>query len=111
MTTELAAQAKIERLAAFIGKKIFKKQDIDFVTGEPRIWFIDENEFWWNPLTDWNHWRQVEEKVMEDEKLLERYVHKVCLFCHAHGLSTVMRPDLPERVDALLSALNSHEAR
>lgn len=27
------------------------------------------NKLDWNPLADWNHWRQVEEKVMENQAL------------------------------------------
>src|SRR3990167_9622386 len=27
----------------------------------------------WNPLTDWNDWRMVEEKIIEDEKLSEAF--------------------------------------
>ena len=30
----------------------------------------------WNPLTDWNHWRQVEEKIMEDEELWEEMMEQ-----------------------------------
>ena len=32
----------------------------------------------WNPLTDWNAWRQAEEKVMEDEHLHKEFVGEVC---------------------------------
>lgn len=28
----------------------------------------------WNPLTDWNHWREVEEKIMEDDKRLRIFL-------------------------------------
>ncbi len=59
----------------------------------------------WNPLTDWNHWRQVEEKVMEDEDLWEEFAQhlfgnescRIQLWLH-------MKADLPTRVSALISA-------
>jgi len=28
----------------------------------------------WNPIFDWNHWREVEEKIMEDDKRLRIFL-------------------------------------
>lgn len=55
----------------------------------------------WNPRLDWNHWRQVEEKVMEDEQLAESFVYKIL----RPGIpQSLYRADLPTRVSALISA-------
>ena len=61
----------------------------------------------WNPLTDWNHWRQVEEKVMEDEVLLEIFVskvHKQCCGLDQRMFLAYIKADLPTRVSALIAA-------
>jgi hypothetical protein len=61
----------------------------------------------WNPLTDWNHWRQVEEKVMEDEYLFGEYLDNICNEEDDNEIA-VMKADLPTRCKALLAALSSH---
>ena len=38
---------------------------------------VDESSGLWNPLTNWNHWRQVEERIMESEELSMRYTVKL----------------------------------
>lgn len=38
------------------------------VCGAKSDYACDMHDCFWNPLTDWNHWRQVEEKIMEDDK-------------------------------------------
>lgn len=62
----------------------------------------------WSPLTDWNHWRQVEEKVMEDEKLIKAFMAqlvtgtgKASRYWHTHPY---LKANLPTRVDALSAA-------
>ncbi len=62
----------------------------------------DIHALMWNPLTDWNHWRQVEEKVMEDERLKAWFFADFC-----DEIETYLQADLPTRVDALLAALDS----
>jgi len=32
-------------------------------------------ELGWNPLTDWNNWREVEEKIQGDEALAKVFYH------------------------------------
>jgi hypothetical protein len=69
----------------------------------------NDKPFDWNPLADWNHWRQVEEKVMEDEKLIHRYWDEVM---RANILTPIPRlvfifADLPTRVSALIAAHQS----
>ncbi len=67
----------------------------------------------WNPLIDWNAWREIEEKIMEDEQLFTEWVWTIASpgmnarpvsleFCEA---------DLPTRARALYlaySSLNGH---
>lgn len=60
----------------------------------------------WNPLENWNHWRQVEEKVMEDCHLWTKFSF---IFAEdpemGNGLMIeYMHADLPTRVSALISA-------
>lgn len=66
----------------------------------------DDYDEVWNPLTDWNHWRQVEEKVMEDETLFFEFS---VVLADSFG-TPLIRADLPTRVDALLAALDSLKA-
>lgn len=71
-----------------------------------------------NPLTDWNHWRQVEEKIMEDRKILESYIEEVVgVLLTRHivefqkgnfsSAALMLLADLPTRCKALLAALDS----
>jgi hypothetical protein len=70
----------------------------------------------WNPLTDWNHWRQVEEKVMENQTLWLEFRRQYNLWSkqddfradnYDHHWKVYMKADLPTRCRALLSALDS----
>lgn len=67
----------------------------------------------WDPLSDWNHWRQAELKVMENEKLQNHYFHKVLLDgAYVRGsvlpmFQIFMKADLPTRCRALITALDS----
>lgn len=56
----------------------------------------------WNPLTDWNHFRQVEEKVMEDEQLFN--VYRIEL---EKSFGGIIAADLPTRISALIAAHQS----
>jgi len=63
----------------------------------------------WNPLTNWNHWRQVEEKVMEDEELWGALV-KECSASATRYLEKwspyeYIMTDLHTRCKALVSVL------
>lgn len=100
--TDKTQVEKIERLAEFMG---WKKRELHDTFRSP--YWESDGEFvvWlevWNPLTDWNHWRQVEEKVMEDEDLWNWFMADFC-----DEVTTYVQADLPTRVDALLSALDS----
>ena len=72
----------------------------------------DEYEYAFNPLEDWNDWRMVEEKVMEERTLFIDYLNRigegyegpsvhVDIFIHLH------KSTLEQRVDALISAYQS----
>lgn len=63
-------------------------------------------------MMDWNHWRQVEEKVMErDENLVlwERFMEAIVEFNETHPswneLWNTHKADLPTRCKALVSVL------
>ena len=59
----------------------------------------------WNPLTDWNHWRQIEQKLtdgsMENIELWAKSLGD------KYSLYEYMEADLPTRCSALLAALDS----
>ncbi len=109
--SELTAQEQIEYLATKVmrwhkvkargrgaGVYIWATQDRD----QDKHWDFAE-EIYWNPLTDWNHWRQVEEKVMETAELKWRMIENI----HPDDrqwLYFYMQADLPTRVSALISA-------
>ncbi len=102
-----SAQEQIEYLATKVmGWKMHPRIG---VFGQPRV-YTDRKVFQpedWNPLTDWNHWRQVEEKVMEDEKLYRYYCFEVSKSTGGAGAFAVDRAiaaDLDTRCDALIAA-------
>lgn len=73
-------------------------------------------DFAWNPLTNWNHWRDVELKVMEDEKLWAEFSLVIDSYSTGYmkrsdGSLTFnnkyMEADLRTRCLALLAALDS----
>lgn len=64
-------------------------------------WIHDLNR---NYLTDWNHWRQVEEKVMENDRLLYKYIQSFWNKQEQWGQKFV-KADLPTRCRALFLAL------
>lgn len=73
------------------------------------------------PLTDWNHWRQVEEKLMEDAMLFARFIQQA--WCNKpknipdtketihpksmRAIGCIMNTDLPTRCQALIAAHQS----
>jgi len=99
-----------------VGKEIFRKHFAD-ATGDELLFgdwdrYLDQ----FRPLKDWNHWRQVEEKVMEDQQLTIA-LYKVLMDMRGHTenvgdnsfdiWNAWVRYDLPTRCKALLSALDS----
>lgn len=58
----------------------------------------------WNPLTDHNHWREVEEKIMEDRKLLSAFLGKIETWSKDE-MHSYLNADLPTRCKAAFLAL------
>jgi len=92
----------------------------DGVTMRPNwLWVGEEHEEspLWNPLTDWNHARMVEEKVMENQQLLSDYIWKITenidrdpknpASTEAEIIWCMLQADLPTRCDALIAAHQS----
>lgn len=75
------------------------------------IWWDDDGVIrasveHWNPLTDWNHWRQVEEKVMKDDGFA--YKFKKYFWDDAFDpFADYMKADLRTRCLALIAALDA----
>ena len=59
-----------------------------------------------NPLKDWNHWRQVEEKVMEDSETLIKMIREIGSHITGDSLTQYIISDLPTRCSALVSVLD-----
>lgn len=75
----------------------------------------ESREAWqFHPESDWNHWREVEEKVMHNPLLIHPYVQNLGeLHCpNAHNTKPewicycVVKADLPTRAKALFLALH-----
>lgn len=62
-------QQKIEWMAEVMGWTKGHEDDgrLYWATGQTAI------PDTWNPLTDWSHWREVEEKIMENELVFAKY--------------------------------------
>lgn len=66
--------------------------------------------FDWNPLTDWNHFRQLEEKVFADPSLTLDFLNELH---NPNGMGTLnnyVMSDLRTRCLALISVLDSSHA-
>ena len=82
-------------------------EDLKFACSKDGGGRIFSKTYYWNPLTNWNHWRQVEEKVMEDEQLWRRFVSSFCYEQAEPSVEEYMVTDRPTRCRALLAALSS----
>ncbi len=76
--------------------------------GDEGYGYYNENNEWmayhtWNPTIDWNHWRQIEERLMEDgkSKLLKEFMKQF------DGKFDYMGSTLEERCYALAIALRA----
>jgi hypothetical protein len=87
-------QQTIERLAEFMGYDVIDTDHLQALyRGERR------QITYFAPLKDWNHWRQVEEKVMESDWrgiFMEKFNRQ---------LPEYLQADLPTRCRALVSVL------
>jgi len=62
----------------------------------------------WNPLHDWNHWRAVEEKIMEDEELFQNFIHNGGYWTDGEYIPSTevyLKSTLEERCKALIEIL------
>ncbi len=106
MTTvsTLSAQEKIEYLAT----KVMGWEVADYLSKDGKVLvrrdLTSRHASIFDPLTDWNHWRQVEEKVMEDEKLAKELFYEQTI---SWTTTSYVKADLPTRVDALIAAHQS----
>jgi len=66
-------------------------------TETPCVCFVEE----WNPYEDWNHFRLLEERIMEDgkSKLCKDYLK------YFDGKAHLLSSDLEERLNALIPLL------
>lgn len=71
----------------------------------------DDYAYDWNPLTNWNHWRQVEEKVMEiGQHLKAVYIaemHQAHSCTIAEMSEAMLKADLSTRARCLYLAYQS----
>lgn len=67
-------------------------------------------EYTWNPLTDWNHFRQVEEKVFADPSLTLNFLNELHNPSGMGTLNNYVMSDLRTRCLALISVLDSSHA-
>lgn len=68
----------------------------------------------WSPTTDWNHWRTVEMKIMEDTGNWKMFCKQLCFVMDFMGengnltaMELLMKADLPTRAKALFLAFKS----
>lgn len=113
-------------------EKMTEEEKTDWIANNVMGWTIDITgkkprycrplrggsvESWdFDPLHDWNHWRGVEEKVMEDEKLMSAYLDFIDGTSVGYAqlsdgtltmVNKVMKADLPTRAKALYLAMQS----
>lgn len=102
-------QQIIERLAKFMGVTVVKRKGRWFKEEDGGGGFREYSP--WNVLRDWNTWRQVELKVMEDRKLSFAFFNKMWrgsrVKCHEDSMEDYAFADLPTRCKALLDAIDS----
>jgi len=73
---ELTDQQLISEVATHVmGWKMEEGSWFDMKRPENHWWVSDCRD--WNPLTDWNHWREVEEKLMERTSVFWRFVDEI----------------------------------
>jgi len=60
-----------------------------------------------NPYENWEDWRQVEEKIMEDYNLWTKFACDFCGYPGDEAVRNYMEADLPTRCDALISIISN----
>ena len=74
--------------------------DQNFISGETRTWLM-KGDTHWNPLTSWDAWRQVEEKILSIPALYHVYLDQW------EDLCDYIESDLRTRCVAALQAIRS----
>lgn len=111
---DMSDQQKVEWLATFMGYKKPTNPDeveisdidtYDFGTRTLWVWKSKSEMIGLRYLDDWNHWRQVEERIMEDENLWRAFLTEKDGF--TTEVSEYMRKDLPTKAKDLYVAFQS----
>lgn len=98
----MSDKQKVEWLATFMG---WKSHGGDKIEIHPMRAIRT-----WNPLTDWNHWRSVEMKVMADSELFEAFLMQIDMgrgVGWEDRVARLCRAELPTRAKALFLAFHS----
>ncbi len=115
MTPQNKTAMTEEQKIAYLAEKVMGWEK-DWISPDFYFWIVPGTpkhvapiaNKWWNPITDWNHFRQVEEKVMEDFALLSAFMHRLIdRQPEEDDYVALLKADLPTRVDALISAHQS----
>ena len=103
---------------AYLAEKVMGWEKKEWEVGDPGAYWNwarkDTREFamgrFWNPLESWDSWRQVEERVMKDERLWCHFVTDLVPACSVdtdYAMLAYAATDLPTRVDCLVQAHRS----
>ena len=65
----------------------------------------------WNPLTDHNHWRQIEERLRDNWQLQQKFFANFMLAGADKGLMVYLEADLRTRCEVLLETLASPSSK
>jgi len=95
-------QQTIERLAKFAGHETDGEYDCRDRSLPCKI---GTYKFRFRPYHDWNHFRVLEEKVMEDEELWIRYLDSLIIEGKINDDTEIPKSDLPTRCKAVASIL------
>ncbi len=101
-------QQIIERLAEFLGWELTDAYN-NGVECDLMVKRGDKYDLIGSPLKSWDTWRQVEEKIMEDEELTKKwFFHLASIeFPKEIPCMVILKADLPTRCNALISVLKS----
>ena len=99
----------IERIATFMGwdwstDESTDDEDITLYFTRGRNDTIHVKAENWNPLQDWNHWRQVEERIMESPIILSKFLQNLSTD-NKLKIEDYMKSTLSDRCTALLNTL------
>jgi len=84
-------------------------EDSDLLCWHCDAWNSYEEIDIWNPLTDHNHYRQVELRIMDDQKLFIQFCLALDDRTTPHAVFAYAKATLEQRVAALISILPSEK--